>query len=638
MTIHWDETESHTLRPGSCAVSATREEISLVFDPPDPLQQTEQQPPVSPPERVVLSPFTAKKLAVLLEETISRFDLHGGAESPDALIQLVKSLGVGCKVERSVKIIPGKILSNRLLLGISKKNIPEDANAQILDLCGRMGIPENFRRDLGTHIAGANFIHFGYEEEEGICLNKVYLEFLDKVRAEIGNDQGNGIPRLLYKAFKWDVSGRGTQAVTDYTLHPWLPASEMISRAASTLNAASDRDAMDILDGIVGLAAERISPHDLLYLEVTEEGNSRKSFDLNMYRRGLQVAELYPLLGKIARRLGISYKDFHNAYERIKFRKLGHVAGGKDRYGREFFTLYYGVENLRTLTIRPESAELPRTAAGREIPPSEGEAFLVGQVKTLGAPFRMERSFKVSDRMLLGDRLLLVFRRKGSADQDEGIMDICRRLNMPQDFCEAFRQSLPRANFVLMGHEGNPANPLYKAYLEFGDRLADAVPGNQGKTDPYHIFTGFKWSVQDSTRKTMTSYTCFPFLPVDSMLERLAYRFYPPAMRPPGRIVEQILAVAASRTQAGAMLYIEASEKDNPRSSFDVNVYRANLNMMEVYPFLLAVMHHFSAPLDVFHSIYDGTKNAVLGNLAGGTDREGKDFLTFYFSEKGNPR
>ena len=85
-------------------------------------------------------------------------------------------------------------------------------------------------------------------------------------------------------------------------------------------------------------------------------------------------------------------------------------------------------------------------------------------------------------------------------------------------------------------------------------------------------------------------------------------------------------------------LYFEADEIGSPRSSFSINLYRAGLRMAEGYPLLLALARHYAIAPDAFHRVYHAAKTQVLGNLAGGIDRQGRDFLTFYHARHGSSR
>jgi hypothetical protein len=40
---------------------------------------------------------------------------------------------------------------------------------------------------------------------------------------------------------------------------------------------------------------------------------------------------------------------------------------------------------------------------------------------------------------------------------------------------------------------------------------------------------------------------------------------------------------------------------------------------------------HYAIPSEEFHPLYEGVKNKTFGHIAGGIDREGRDFLTVYY-------
>jgi hypothetical protein len=58
--------------------------------------------------------------------------------------------------------------------------------------------------------------------------------------------------------------------------------------------------------------------------------------------------------------------------------------------------------------------------------------------------------------------------------------------------------------------------------------------------------------------------------------------------------------------------------------------------MEEVYPLLLDMARYFHVSPQVLHRTYEASKNLFLGNIAGGRDRDGKDFLAVYYSERGS--
>jgi hypothetical protein len=229
------------------------------------------------------------------------------------------------------------------------------------------------------------------------------------------------------------------------------------------------------------------------------------------------------------------------------------------------------------------------------------------------------------------------FRAKSIEQELNGsIRDICKRISMPEDFRETFQDALPGANVILFGFERNESNHIYKAYLEFTDRIDQAIKQNSDNPGGVVIHSGFKWDASDNSRKTMTTYTCFPLLPMQQMLVRLSSNFYGGRTNGVFPLVQSVLGIAATRTDPRSFLYFEASEENNERSSFDINLYAAGLRLAELYPLLLQICWHYAIPYREFNKVYEPVKTQKFGHLTGGRDREERDFLTVYFGEKGS--
>jgi len=244
-----------------------------------------------------------------------------------------------------------------------------------------------------------------------------------------------------------------------------------------------------------------------------------------------------------------------------------------------------------------------------------------------------ESSCEFLERKLLGNRFLLGFEKRMIHQNPDGkILDICGKMNMPKDFLVALLENLPEAKIVGFGFGEEGETCIVKAYLEFGDRFYRAIKTNRYKPEPYLSHLGFKWHVDDSNKKALTKYTCFPGYSSQEILERLD-DFYKDKNSSPLEIVRGILTLAASRVGTEKFLYLDVKEENNPRSSFDINLYAANLRIKEVYSFFLEMCRHYSIPSEQFNNLYESMKTQIFGHLAGGLDREGRDFLTIYFGK-----
>ena len=213
----------------------------------------------------------------------------------------------------------------------------------------------------------------------------------------------------MHLGFKWDASDNTRRSVAKYNWYPSLSIEDILERQSKILDPHKHRNSLEVARGIVSLASKRIPHHDILYLEVTEDNNPRRSFDINMYGAKLQLGELYPLLSKMWQHYSIPSEEFHSVYDGVKTKTFGHLSGGIDREGKDFLTVYYGVEGIQDygatsglpsaeapLAARPGQTTSPkRKPVFEEVEKTDEKARLLFQlVKDLDVQVGLERSFK----------------------------------------------------------------------------------------------------------------------------------------------------------------------------------------------------------------------------------------------------
>ena len=255
------------------------------------------------------------------------------------LRQLVAGLGVPYEHERSFRVRRGEILSGRFLLTVAKSRLRPDPRAKAIELWRELGLPESFRKDAARYLATAGFLHFGYEPGAGTSWYKVYLELT------MPDDRPAGPgPMLLHIAFKWDVADPDRAAVSRYFWYPGLSVESMLGRIAA-IYGGDGAEAVAIAGDVLKLAAGRLRRGAIRYLEVTEDGSPRHSYDLTLYDADLTLGDLAPMLERMARHLAVPSDRIGAILDRDADSTLGHVAGGIHRGGEDFFNVYYGVEH-----------------------------------------------------------------------------------------------------------------------------------------------------------------------------------------------------------------------------------------------------------------------------------------------------
>lgn len=276
----------------------------------------------------------------------------GPDQIANLLFELINELEIDYKFEPSVKMMQDKLLGNRFILGLYKSHIKQDPHGRLLDICRRMDMREDLLEAFSENLPDAEGIGFGFEENEGIRLYKIYLDFLPKWKKEVEMNPDKPDPFLLFLAFKWDALDNRKGGSGKYIWDPNLSFDDMVGKISHIYQSDESKPLLDIIRGFLEIASTRVPAHTIRYLDATEENTPRKSFDINMYDANLWLKELYPLLQKIYRYYSIPEKEFHAVYNQIRTKTFGHLSGGMGRDGKDFLTIYCGLEDV--LAVRAD--------------------------------------------------------------------------------------------------------------------------------------------------------------------------------------------------------------------------------------------------------------------------------------------
>lgn len=302
--------------------------------------------------RDVLGGHTAKWPAAVENQAAetSRAPTRSHAEPDEAgekaalLFRLVKNLGCPYYHERSFRISDQSLAANRFLLTLNSKSIRSDFREAVLGICHQLSMPADLQRQAEDALPEAKAVHFGFEGD-GRLLYKVYLERRDA--HDEGEHAAPGTPILLHIAFKWDSKASDQRAISRYQWYPNLSVPQIAQRMAAIFGGNQTSPSFRISRSVLEMAAGGMNLKGMQYLEVKEDGNSRLSFDLNVYNAGLQLKDLQPQLSHMREQFGIRPGEFQALYDQIKTRIFGHLAGGIHRNGKEFFNVYYGVQRYK---------------------------------------------------------------------------------------------------------------------------------------------------------------------------------------------------------------------------------------------------------------------------------------------------
>ena len=240
--------------------------------------------------------------------------------------------------EKSFKLSAQGLFANRFLGGLAAGQIPQ---VRLFEICNDISMPQELLTRLEQEITGADSVHFGFEEGHDSAIFKIYLEYWKRLNpARQRRDESV----LLHRAFKWDALDPKRRTVASYTCFPCLSREQTIDRIAGIYPGAVAHPSCGLARQLIRLAATR-SNEQLMYLEVSEEGNPRASFDLNFHAADFKLGEIEAPLLEISRGYSIPPEQFAAMWGSIKSKPLGHLSGGLSRDGHDFLTVYYDPQN-----------------------------------------------------------------------------------------------------------------------------------------------------------------------------------------------------------------------------------------------------------------------------------------------------
>lgn len=78
-TIRWDDSKMRSVYANVCNVSSTREEVTLLFGTNQAWRSGQKEVAIELTDRVIVSPFAAKRLALLLSGVVAEYEKRFGA-------------------------------------------------------------------------------------------------------------------------------------------------------------------------------------------------------------------------------------------------------------------------------------------------------------------------------------------------------------------------------------------------------------------------------------------------------------------------------------------------------------------------------------------------------------------------------
>ncbi len=233
----------------------------------------------------------------------------------------------------------------------------------------------------------------------------------------------------------------------------------------------------------------------------------------------------------------------------------------------------------------------------------------------------MEQSVKITDGYVNCNRFLAGIETSKLCQEEA--LSLKETMALPDQARSIFEHYYSQASSLLFGYESiSEDRYLKKVYLEFWESIADKALNQQcGETELMHL--GLKWPSDNHKQLITTEYHCRPLLDIrgiDRILSKNESEAY--------KTARAVLNIAATKSQDRSFVFLEAAEKDNCRSSIDLNLYKAKLQISDI---AFPLKKYLSAcKISDPESIINYFNEYPLGHISAGIDRYGRDFFSFY--------
>ncbi len=258
------------------------------------------------------------------------------------LDNLISNLGHHYGAERSIKFSQSEIRSSRLLLTIHKNSLGQNPEKNLFDLLSELSFPSEHKQEISSRLEQADIVHFGYEDYGQGFLYKCYLEFAQQVF--LAEEKIALEPVLVHFAIKWDPGKPEKVKMTQYHLRRFPSLDSIKQYVREVYRNCAESLALKTTLEIIDMDVVSSLKDELMIMSVSELNSARYSYDINLYDADLRLSDISSQLVSIVDYFKADRGEWEILYQNNRSSKLGHVAGGIDEKGKEFYTVYFGVE------------------------------------------------------------------------------------------------------------------------------------------------------------------------------------------------------------------------------------------------------------------------------------------------------
>ena len=241
---------------------------------------------------------------------------------------------------------------------------------------------------------------------------------------------------------------------------------------------------------------------------------------------------------------------------------------------------------------------------------------------SLGAPYGFERSCKFSQNGLNDQRFLITqhvdYLPQQNRSEQNALVQFAYDQGLGDTGAEWLVNTLPKAELFHLGYESEPDGARFKVYCEF-----PFLPESSSATPLVH--QAVKWNASDS-RCVFTDYRLASVSSGADLVKSVSNYLE-------GSVLQVWFCEwLEARHDLDKIMMLDVTELDNPRQSFDLNLYDLELPLESVSGLAPILSQTYGIPLSTLTHFFTRNAHVLLGHLSAGVSRSGQSFLTLYFA------
>lgn len=260
--------------------------------------------------------------------------------------------------------------------------------------------------------------------------------------------------------------------------------------------------------------------------------------------------------------------------------------------------------------------------------PSAEAWSLAEQLWQLTPVLLWEASVKLLPGQALTRRFMLSFPAPSAPPAVAALRRLLAGLGLPAAFARDLEGWRGDACTLHFGVEGAGARTLHKLYLELPKPQAPAQA-----TSGRLVHRAYKWDPQQPARRSIAHYRDSSAAGHAALAARIDALVDDPSdtaalLR---RTAHSLIERAAQRLPVAELMLLAVAEAGNPRRSFDLGLYDAELAIGALREPLLQLTAGFELPAGAAEGLLEALADTPLGHFAGGIARDGRPFCTLFY-------